>query len=90
MHAIVEDLSYWTNMVKPYGITQDVVKTVQSLIEREALSLGWLYRTYPLLVCIDREWIRQATMRMEEPPVPLREVVREVICFKLSHVRGRV
>lgn len=90
MHAIVEDLNYWSNKVAPDGLAQDIVKIVQSLMEREPLSLSWLYRTYSLLMCVDRKWIRQATMRMEESPVPLGEVVREVIGFELSHVRGRV
>lgn len=90
MHAIVEDLSYWSNKVAPDDLAQDIVKILQSLMEREPLSLSMLSRTYSLLVCVDRKWIRQGTMRMEEPPVPLGEVVGEVIGFELSHVRRRV
>lgn len=46
--------------------------------------------TYCLLRPVDRQWIWQATMRMEEPSVPFEKVVRKVIFFEFSHVRGRV
>ncbi|KAF8548406.1 hypothetical protein OG21DRAFT_764056 [Imleria badia] len=46
--------------------------------------------THRLFIAINRQWVWQVTMRMEEPTTMLSEVVREFVCSEFSQNRRSI